>query len=342
MTREEGISRVYQGPGHVVILGAGASIASTLRDPEPSGKSLPSMDDFIDVLHLGDLVSSFDREADGNFEAVYSRIHESDPESPVLGEIEARVSEYFRGMGLPPTPTVYDYLMCSLRPKDLIATYNWDPFLFQAFCRNRRVGGLPHLSFLHGSVAVGYSLDEHKAGPSGAFADPACAHEFAPTRLLYPVKQKDYNVDEFTRHEWERLKYWLKNSKRITVFGYGAPDTDVEAVALMSAAWGTPAERNLEQTEIIDVQPESILTTRWAPFIHSHHYDCVADYFQSSLSQFPRRTGERFMHQYLPSSEAEAFQEPNPVPQDFSTLDALWEWHAPLVCAEKIFEDGAL
>jgi hypothetical protein len=30
----------------VVILGAGASIASTLRNPEPSGKRLPIMNDF--------------------------------------------------------------------------------------------------------------------------------------------------------------------------------------------------------------------------------------------------------------------------------------------------------
>ena len=47
---------VYGGGGHVVILGAGASIASTLRNPEPSGKQLPSMDNFIDVVGLSDIV----------------------------------------------------------------------------------------------------------------------------------------------------------------------------------------------------------------------------------------------------------------------------------------------
>ena len=37
MTREEGIQTVYGGPSNVVILGAGASIASTIHNPEPSG-----------------------------------------------------------------------------------------------------------------------------------------------------------------------------------------------------------------------------------------------------------------------------------------------------------------
>lgn len=39
MTKEEGIEQVYGGGGHVVILGAGASIASSLRNPEKNGKN---------------------------------------------------------------------------------------------------------------------------------------------------------------------------------------------------------------------------------------------------------------------------------------------------------------
>ena len=34
LTKEDRIKTVYSGGGHVVILGAGASIASTLRNPE--------------------------------------------------------------------------------------------------------------------------------------------------------------------------------------------------------------------------------------------------------------------------------------------------------------------
>jgi hypothetical protein len=55
-TKEDRMMTVYGGGGHVVILGAGASIASTLRNPELSGKQLPSMDNFIDVVGLSDIV----------------------------------------------------------------------------------------------------------------------------------------------------------------------------------------------------------------------------------------------------------------------------------------------
>ncbi len=40
MSREKGIETVYGGGGHVVILGAGASIAATRRNPELNGKLL--------------------------------------------------------------------------------------------------------------------------------------------------------------------------------------------------------------------------------------------------------------------------------------------------------------
>jgi hypothetical protein len=40
----------------------------------------------------------------------------------------------------------------------------------------------------------------------------------------------------------------------VTIFGYGAPKSDTEAVDLMKAAWGKVSDRNLEQVEIIDSQ----------------------------------------------------------------------------------------
>jgi hypothetical protein len=341
MTRDECISDVSEGPSHVVILGAGASIASTLRNPEPSGKTLPSMDNFIDVVGLRDVIGPGTKDEESrNFETLYSKLHDKDPASPVIAEIERRVAEYFRSLALPSTPTIYDYLILALRPKDLIATFNWDPFLYQAFCRNRKMGGVCH-SFLHGSVAIGYSREAQKAGRAGDFADQALTQKFVPTRLLYPVTHKDYNTDEFIAREWSRLKKWLQMAKRITIFGYGAPETDVEAVALMSEAWGDPNKRNLEQIEMIDVQSENVLTNRWKRFIHTHHYDYCTDYFQSSLAQFPRRTCESFIHQYLPTTPEEAFQEPNPVPQQFETLTEMWEWHRPLIEAEAKFEADA-
>jgi hypothetical protein len=207
------------------------------------------------------------------------------------GGIGQKVFDYFSALRLPDTPTIYDYLLLALRPKDLIATFNWDPFLFQAFLRNRRfTDALPRLSFLHGNVTVGYSAKDQRAGPVG-MRSRATGDEFVQTPLLYPVTHKDYNQSEFITHEWERLKVWLEGAKRFTIFGYGAPVTDVEVVDLMSSAWGNPGERNMEQIEIIDIQPKETLADRWGRFIHTHHYECFNNYFQSSLASFPRRTG---------------------------------------------------
>ena len=261
---------------------------------------------------------------------------ESYSESEEILEIERRVYYYFKDMKLPNRPTIYDYLVLSLRPRDLIATFNWDPFLFEAFNRNRKVADLPHLSFLHGNVSIGFSNLDKKCGPSGMYSK-ATMNYFEPTRLLYPVDKKNYNQNEFTKIEWDRVTGWLhsKATHLVTIFGYGAPKTDVEAIKLLNNAWGTPQQRNMEQFEIIDIRPEEEVRKQWDKFIHSHHYDYTTNYFESSLALNPRRTFESHFQHILPSTIDEAFSESNPVPKDFNTLEELWEWHKELVDAEN-------
>lgn len=337
MSREKGIQTVYGGGGHVVILGAGASIASTRRNPERNGKVLPSMDNFIDVVGLTEIVKRLPAKLQANnFETLYSNLHQHDPNGEAIKEIEWIVQEYFRDMRLPDEPTIYDYLVMSLRSKDLIATFNWDPFLFQAFQRNRHVADMPLLSFLHGNVAMGFCEKDRTTGLAG-YTHKKTLNYYEPTRLLYPVTQKNYNQDEFTKIEWGRLRYWLESdvTKRITIFGYGAPATDVEAVKLLNDAWGTPDERNMEQVEIIDIRPQDEVRTQWDNFIHSHHYDYTDNYFGSVLAHYPRRTSESWFHHYMPTNIEEAFMESNPVPKDFKTLQEMWDWFKPLIDAEN-------
>lgn len=124
-----------------------------------------------------------------------------------IKEIESKVTEYFSDMKLPDHATIYDHLVLSLRPRDLIATFNWDPFLYQAFCRNGEfTKDLPLMSFLHGNVAIGYNEEYERSGPAGMFLRPDGGY-FKPTKLLYPVRTKNYNDDTFIYREWERLKY---------------------------------------------------------------------------------------------------------------------------------------
>jgi hypothetical protein len=145
---------------------------------------------------------------------------------------------------------------------------------------------LPYISFLHGCVALGFSIVNQRAGPAGMYARRDGGY-FEPTKLLYPIEKKNYNDDEFIAGEWERVKYWLKKksrSVRTTILGYGAPVSDVEAVSLLSNAWGSKDQRDMEQFEVIDISPEDVLRKRWARFIHSHHYDITNSYFGSSLA----------------------------------------------------------
>ncbi|QHC84730.1 hypothetical protein AS589_08000 [Empedobacter brevis] len=339
MTREEGIKQVFSSGGHVVILGAGASIASTFRNSELNGKRLPSMDNFMEIVGLTDLLEQIPEHLlDTNFERLYGNLHKENSQSEIILEIERRIQHYFGDMKLPEEPTIYDYMVLALRGKDLIATFNWDPFLYQAWVRNREfTKDLPRLSFLHGNVAIGYSTEDKRCGPVG-YQMHEDGGVFEPTKLLYPVEQKNYTDDEFINKEWERVKFWLSKESgtvRATIFGYGAPVSDIEAVSLLNNAWGTPDQRAMEQFEIIDITPEDILRDRWNGFIHTHHYDIIDNYFESSLALNPRRTSESYFSHYQPLTPSEAFRKNNPVPQDFSTLKELWAWHKPLIEAEE-------
>lgn len=336
---EEGIKRVYGGGRHVVVLGAGASIASCIHNAEKNGLQLPSMLNLIDVVGLQDIVDDIPKKLrNQNFETLFSNLYNNDPSSEHIVEIESRVFDYFSSLDLPDTPTIYDYLVLSLRNKDHIATFNWDPFLYKAFNRNTKfTKNLPYMSFLHGCAALGYNDDIQRCGPVNYYADQECTQKFEPTTLLYPVGQKDYNSDPFIKNEWDRTKAYVsdESTKVFTVFGYGAPVTDVEALDLLSNSWGNKESRNMEQVEMINVESEETCTAKWDKFIHTHHYDYFTNYFDSRLAKFPRRTFENYHHQMLPLTPAEAFQQVNPVPQNFESLEQMWEWFQPLIDAEN-------
>ena len=92
LTREDRVKTVFGGGGHVVILGAGASIASSIRNPELNGKKLPSMDNFVELVGLSDVIEALPQEYHiKNFEELYSKLHNDNPNSAEILEIEKRV-----------------------------------------------------------------------------------------------------------------------------------------------------------------------------------------------------------------------------------------------------------
>lgn len=338
MTRQDEIERVHAGGIHLVILGAGASLASNLRNVEKNGGQLPLMNNIVEVTGLQDIVSRLPEELQSlqnQFELLFSKLFEDEEFEEERIEIEQRIYDYFGRLELPDEPTIYDYLVLSLRhKKDVIATFNWDPFLYQAYVRNGKFTKSPGILFLHGTVALGYNNIDGTSGPAGWYSRKNNGY-FDPVRLLYPVNKKDYNSSEFIKGQWESLALELKNAKRVTVFGYSAPNTDVEAIKLLQEAWGAPDERNMEQFELIDIREEKEIKESWNSFIHTHHYDYGNSFFDSSIARHPRRSVESYWHWAYPTTPDEAFQEGNPVPQDFKTLEEMWEWYKPLIDAEE-------
>jgi len=222
---------------HVVVLGAGASRACCPQG-DKFGRVLPLMVDFATSVGLVNLLESWGCDPSGNFEDTYSELHDAG-EHEKLEHLNEIIEEYFGGLALPDHPTLYDHLVLSLRETDIIATFNWDPLLLQAYRRNCIGLSMPQLAFLHGNLSVGFCERDGVSGMAGANCS-RCGQPFDRTPLLYPVRHKNYANDKAIASQWELLKHGFRNAFMITIFGYSGPKTDQEAIAAMREAWGKP------------------------------------------------------------------------------------------------------
>lgn len=187
------------------------------------------------------------------------------------------------------------------------------------------------VAYLHGNVSVGYCLTDMRKGLIGRRCS-ICNKQYSPSKLLYPIEKKDYSIDPFIRGEWKTLRVYLEHAYMLTIFGYSAPQSDVEAIELMKGAWGDKYKRNIEQIEIIDFKSEEELRETWQAFIHTHHYDVTNDFYKSSIGLFPRRTCEAEWNYSMP--EKIEFYPQNPIPRNLG-FEELWDWYLPLIKAEN-------
>lgn len=325
---EQEVEDVKMDKPHVVVLGAGASRA-TCPGGDKNKKVLPLMRDFTKIVGLKPLLDRWNINSDENFEEIFSDLYERN-ENEKIAQIENAVEDYFDQLELPDKPTIYDHLVLSLREKDLIATFNWDPLLMQAYLRNSRTGlKLPRLAFLHGNIRIGYCGKDKVAGLAGVRCGK-CGGIYKRAPLIYPIKKKDYAKDLFIANEWKQLKWGFENAFMITIFGYSAPKMDQEAIVAMKKAWGDKNQRSMEQTTFITTQSDDEVSENWEPFIHTHHYEVDADFYNSWIANHPRRTGEAYLNQYLEAK----FISNNSIPRDFG-FPALWEWYGQFKNAEN-------
>ena len=292
MTPEEAneFQSLMKNRPHVVILGAGATMAA-IPDGDANGKKSSVMNGFIEALGMTEILKGIKlKTSSNNLEDIYSELHSRPEFESIREELDKKIREYFYGLELPSQPNIYDLLLLALRKKDLVATFNWDPLLLQAYQRARKLtNDLPDMAFLHGNVLVGYCRS-HKWGGILTARCRECGEPFQPAPLLYPIAHKDYSEDPYIQDSWNAVRNKLKRAYLVTVFGYSAPKTDSEAIALLKDAWGAVEKRTLEDFEFIDIRDEEALIASWQEFVHSHHYQVHRDFFSSSLAQHPRRT----------------------------------------------------
>ncbi len=314
---------------HVVILGAGASVAACPKG-DRNGRRLPVMANLLETVGLTQTLeqAGISVTSATNFESLYSGIASDSTRKGLRAAIETRVKEYFEDLELPNHVTVYDQLLLSLRRKDMVATFNWDPFLAQAYMRNSRAAWLPEIVFLHGNVSIGVCYEHDRNGFYGGVCG-ICKKPYEQSRLLYPVADKRYRDDAFIASEWSKVEAKLNAAFLVTIFGYSAPVSDLNARELLYLAWNQNGARELAEVEIVDIRPARQLLKSWQDFITGDHYRVTTRISQTLGLRYSRRSCDAFASAVL---QNDPWTE-KPMPR-YKRLDRLQRWCWPLVCEE--------
>ena len=318
----------------VVLLGAGASKAACPRG-DRHGRPLPVMNELIDVVGLRPLIQDVRIPLDSpNFEMIYGTLATEPANAALVETIERKVFKYFAALELPEQPTVYDHLLVSLRPKDCIITFNWDPLILQAIERTAARAGVPRVLALHGNVALGYCC-HHAPMMMGYRGCPCrrCGDALGPERLLYPA-DKDYTSDPI-KTLWETAQTGIREAMLFTVFGYSAPASDKAAKNLIQSAWDDAKSRTLADTEIIDLKAKDPdlckqLEQQWRPFVHNQYAEFIPDYWTSRIARSPRRTAEMMIASQLDMEYIDDCTSPRD-----AGWDGFWQFYGPLIAQEK-------
>ncbi len=301
------LETLFRGRPHLVILGAGATMAA-LPNGDINGKKSSVMNGFLENLGLSQVLDGVELKANSNnIEDIYSELYERSDDKAIQArnELEKAIYSYYSSLYIPEQPTVYDLLLLSLTEKDCVVSFNWDDILIQAFQRARKITlNLPRLAFLHGNVGAGFCKHcDHFGKITNRCHN--CGSDFIPAPLLYPVNEKDYHTHKFIFNQWEILRHFISTAAVVTIFGYSAPKTDTAAIEILKEHFLKFGEnaRQLDRIEIIEApkKSEEEIYTAWGDFINmTHgHVNIHHSFFDSLLAEFPRRTIEGYTHRYI-------------------------------------------
>ena len=318
---------------HVLILGAGASKAAELHG-DSEGHILPLMNDLPDVIDLSSIVGTEEvKEARIDFETFFSRIASNPIDTSLAKVIEARIYDYFSSIPISSTITIYDQLVLSLRAKDCIATFNWDPLLGYAYRRNGFLGTLPELFFLHGNVLSGYCENDNVLG----WTDDKCFKcnsSFLPSRLLFPIGEKNYSQDPLLKYQWERLQELLEGSWFVSIFGYSAPRTDKDASSRIISALEKNDVKRLMEIEVINPQHQELLRQSGTigAVVNEKHSFGFAEWKLAYCLNFPRFTIEALFESVMQNDPLPAIAIPST-----SDLSELQGWYQDISASFPAF-----
>ncbi|MBL7101395.1 MAG: hypothetical protein ISS68_09755 [Desulfobacteraceae bacterium] len=316
---------------HVVILGAGASIAAC-PSGDKNGKILPSLQNLetvVGIEHITAEIESSVGTLGAGFEEKYSNLITIGSHKQEIQEINDKIHYYFSQLELPDSLTVYDYLILGLREKDAIFTFNWDPFLLQALLRCSGVTKPPNIFFLHGNVSVGVCQGCKVKGNAGQSCG-RCSSPLTNTDLLFPVKQKNYNASGFLINEWNALRDYLKYAYFVTIFGYRAPFTDVEARQIFIDSFGINSSREFAEVEIIDIRERKDIEDSWDQFVFEQHYSVWDNITGSQIYKHFRRSCDAFAMASLQCHPVPEF-----APDGISSVSDLREFARKLYAEEN-------
>jgi hypothetical protein len=332
-SRERMHPREMKSP-HVVILGAGASKACC-PDGDANGLLVPLTDELPRVPGIAEILAECGVlwRRGQKFEDTYDRLYKEGIHAAQLAEMERRLHEYLTQLRLPDALTVYDKLLLALTPNDLVATFNWDPLLLHAFRRSQIAGAAPKLAFLHGCVDVGVCSTHNQIGYQDRSC-PACGGPLGPTKLLYPISDKDYDENPVIRDQWAAFDHHLENAYFVTIFGYSAPVNDSKAISRMEQLWSRNRRGNLLQVEFV-VEPGTAcrrqVAEKWADFLVGEHFDVCDKFERSWLSRCPRRTCVAL---WQTAQNNDWYYPDNPFPE-CSGVEELKAWVRPLIDEEN-------
>jgi hypothetical protein len=318
---------------NVVVLGAGASRACC-NEGDKNGAILPVMSDIISITGVKEFLDNNGIETTSDdFEEVYSDLHERQ-EIRILGEIENLTQQYFEKIAIPDKLTIYDKILLSLREKDVVISFNWDPLLPQAIMRCRQVTNkLPQTIFLHGNVELMVN-EEQKKWQFARNLEHCGDHGYVRTPLLYPIKKKNYKTSPFISEQWKSAAFALQEAYEVTIFGYSAPKTDVEAREIFLEAWVRNAIKYNSIFQIIDIAEERHVNETWREFnVNSFHFSVKDDISNNSFFYHPRRSCEAWF--WASQQQRPWHEDPFPQIEEFN-IALLKKWIHPYIEEENL------